>query len=204
MRNYKEMLCVIFAGTLLVLLMNGSLARESAKLAQCDSNLKRILQKMHDYVDTYEVMPPVWTEPPPEWIFWDKRLDPQLATNPDWACPADPRNAHMYAPADPLAPTIRRLSSSSYGMNERMHTYNSKKRRATMHNFVRPEKLIIFGDSKSPYLQPLQNPGFRRHKDKYHFITASGAIRLYSEKDLGGRKPNGHFNVKNELWTPWQ
>ena len=203
MRNCKEMLCVIFAGVMLAVLMSGSLARESAKLAQCDSNLKKILQKLHTYVDTYEVMPPVWTEPPPAWIFWENRLDPKLATNPDWACPSDPRNAHMYAPADPLAPTTRRLSSSSYGMNERMHTYNSKKRRATIHDFVRPEKLIIFGDSKSPYLQPVQNPGFRRHRDKYHFITASGAIRLYSEKDLGGRKPNGHFYVKNELWTPW-
>ena len=202
MKNVKELVIVMFAGILLAVLMSAAVSTEKAKLVQCSSNLKGILQKMQSYVDSNEVMPPVWTQAKPLWTFWFDKIDPGYATKPEWACPSDPRNAHMFAPADPLAPTLRRLSSASYGMNERMHTYNSKTRRATMHNFVNPEKLIIFGDAKGPYLQPIQNPGHRRHDNKFHFITAAGTTRLYSVEDLGGAK-NGKFNVKNELWTPW-
>lgn len=202
MRSVKELVIVVFAGVLLALMMSAAVSTSSAKLVQCNNNLKGILQKMQSYVDSNEVMPPVWSEGRPVWTFWDDKVDPDCGLKPEWVCPEDTRNAHMFAPADPLVPTIRRRSSASYGMNEKMHTYNSKKRRATMHDFIDPEKLIIFGDAKIPMLQPIQNPGNRRHDGKFHYITASGAIRLYTDKDLGGAV-NGKFNVKPELWYPW-
>ena len=205
MKNVKELVIVVFAGVLLALMMSAAVSTSSAKLVQCSSNLKGILQKMQAYVDANEVMPPVWTQAKPLWTFWSGKIDPYYGSHQFAACPEDYRNAHMYKEKpDPLVPQLHCTSAASYGMNERMHTYNSKTRRATMHNFANPEKLIIFGDAKIPMLQPVQNPGTKRHSNRFHYITAAGNIRLYTDKELGGRKPNGHFNVKNQLWTPWR
>jgi hypothetical protein len=205
MRTYKELFLCIPVLALLCLLFTAAAPRKDAKQALCADNLRQILKLMQNYADTHGVMPPVWTQQKPLWRFWESYIDPYYSSRTFAACPSDVRNAHMYTEVeDPLVPQLRCTSASSYGMNEFMHTYNSKTRRATMHNFANPEKLIIFGDSKTPYLQPVQNPGAKRHSNRYHFITAAGNIRLYTDKDLGTRKPNGHFNVNTELWSPWR
>lgn len=205
MKSCKELLLCLPVLLLLFLLFTGAAPRKDAKQALCADNLRQILRLMQNYAETYGVMPPVWTEEKPLWTFWSGKIDPYFGTRQFAACPEDYRNDHMFKEKpDPLVPQLHGISASSYGMNERMHTYNSKTRRATMHNFINPEKLIIFGDAKIPMLQPVQNPGTKRHSNRFHYITAAGNIRLYTEKDLGGRKPNGHFNVKNQLWTPWR
>ena len=204
MRTYKELLLCIPVLAMLLFLFTAAAPRKDAKQALCADNLRKILNLMQSYADTHGVMPPVWVQEKPLWRFWHNFLDPYFNSRTFAACPSDVRNAHMYAEAeDPLVPQLRCCSASSYGMNEFMHTYNNK-RRATMNNFQNPEKLIIFGDSKTPYLQPVQNPGAKRHSNRYHFITAAGNIRLYTDKDLGTRKPNGHFNVNETLWSPWK
>lgn len=204
MKNCKELLLCLSVLCLLFLLFIGAVSRQDAKQALCADNLRQILCMMQNYADTHGVMPPVWTVKKPLWTFWYDNLDPQFRMHQFAACPSDLRNAHMYnEKPDPLVPQLHRIAVSSYGMNERMHMYNNK-RRATMHNFADPENLIIFGDAKVPMLMVVQNPGVQRHNNRFHYITPAGNIRLYTEQELGGRKSNGHFNVKNELWTPWR
>ena len=203
MRDFRELLCCLMVGSILVIVTCGAIPREKARLTLCESNLKVILQKMHSYVEDNEVMPPVWTQRLPAWSFWCDQVDPMNAYDPVFACPEDSRNSRMFEPADPLVPQLRRLAAASYGMNEKMHTYNSKTRRATMNDFVCPEKLIIFGDALIPMLQPVQNPGVKRHFGKFHYITAAGAFRLYTAEDLGGAV-NGRYQYHPEEWHPWR
>lgn len=205
MKNYKEILLCLPVLLTLIVLICGSVSQDRAKQVRCADNLKQILRKMQTYAATHGVMPPVWTQEKPLWTFWSDKIDPYFSTRDYAACPSDSRNAQMYTERpDPLVPQLRRISVSSYGMNEFMHTYNSKTRRATMHNFTQPEKLIIFGDAKIPFLQPVQNPGTKRHSNRYHFITAAGNARLYEDKELGTKKPNGHFNFNKTVWSPWR
>lgn len=202
MKSCKEALFCLPALLVLTVLLCGAVSQERAKQVRCANNLKQILRVMHNYVNDHGVMPPVWTPQKPLWTFWADNIDPDFATRTFAACPSDVRNSHMYKEKpDPLVPQLRRIASFSYGMNERMHT---RSRRATMNDFANPEKLIIFGDAKIPTLQPVQNPGVKRHMNRFHYITAAGNIRLYSEKTLGGKNNNGHFNVKETLWSPWR
>ena len=204
MKSCKELLICMPVLLMLMILLSGAVSQSDARQALCADNLRQILRLMQNYAETYEVMPPVWTVQKPLWTFWYDKIDPQFATRSFAACPSDSRNAHMFREKpDPLVPQLHRISVSSYGMNERMHMYNNK-RRATMHNFADPESLIIFGDANVPMLMPVQNPGAKRHDRRFHYITPAGNIRLYTDEELGGRKPNGHFNVRNELWTPWR
>ena len=203
MRNCYELAGSVAMGVLLIFLLCAAVDMRQSRMVRCNSNLRELHRMMNQYANDHGVMPPVWEEREPEWYFWSNYIDPDCRRNIVFCCPEDLRNAHMFAKTDPLTQAIRMSSAASYGMNERMHTYNSKERRATMYNFKNPEKLFLFGDANVPMLMVVQNPGTPRHYGRYHYITAAGAIRTPSAAELGGFK-NDKLQYKDKDWTPWK
>lgn len=203
MRNYYELILCSAVSCLLICLFCAAVDMKQAKLAVCNSHLRELHRMMTAYANDNGVMPPVWEEKKPEWRFWSDYIDPSPRRNVIFSCPEDQRNAHMFEKADPLVQSMRMSAIASYGMNERMHTYNSKTRHATMYNFKNPQRLILFGDAKVPMLMVIQNPGTPRHNGLYHYITAAGGIRNLTARELGGFK-NGKLQYKDEDWTPWK
>lgn len=202
MNNYRELMLV--AGGALLLFVCGATALNTAqaKLALCSEHLRRILTMNAAYEHDHGVMPPVWVAEKPLWKFWSHYLRQYTPDDKVFCCPEDPRNELMFKDEDPLF-SPKRPSSISYGMNERLFPNAVGGVREIMSRKIKhPEIFLVFGDAAIPMLRPVTLPGEPRHDGRYHYITASGAQKLYRPEELG-TCTDGRWTYDKKIWNPW-
>jgi prepilin-type processing-associated H-X9-DG protein len=105
-------------------------ARENARRASCQSNLKQIGLGMKQYSQDYDDKLPLNTMPQG----WAQRLTVYTKSCPVMCCPSDPASAAM-------TPT---WCPSSYWMNA--NCFDKWKRGASMKSFAQPSRTFLIGD----------------------------------------------------------
>ena len=114
MRNWRELVCVVGMGVVLLLCIGASDGRGTARQTRCLDNLRRLYALTVQYEADFGRTPPPVVKGKP--LFWDAFLRPRTEDRLVFACPSDARNACLYEPESPLFPAPPQVVAS-YGMN---------------------------------------------------------------------------------------
>ena len=188
MRNYRELLCVLAAGSVMLLCLGATVSKSKTHELRCQDNLRRLHALTAQYDAEYGRTPPPVVKGKP--IFFDSFLRPLTQDRLTFACPADPRNAYLYEPDTPLFPAPPQVVAS-YGMNFFFTDEAAARaniRPPSLKNVRTPSRMVLFGDCTIPYMKM---PWFwekaydPRHGGRSWFVFADGSTGLFSKSQFG-------------------
>jgi prepilin-type processing-associated H-X9-DG protein len=99
--------------------------------------------------------------------------------------------------------------SASYGMNWFLNEKEAKRANAAQARLAclsKPEQIVLFADSKGPYLLPerfWQHEMDLRHQEQANFAFADGHVELLKQEHFGSYDDKGQFRSDFSKWH-WQ
>ena len=204
MRNWKELLCVAAACSLLLTLAGAAVTPENRRMV-CAVNLKRLYTYARMYQDDHGTLPPVTIPMKPLWKFWSTLLKKYSNSRYDFICPADPRAAYLFEKVRSPLYFPEDFNASCYGMNWFLTDKSARRKKTTarLENLSRPGQTVFLGDSKGPYMLPPRfwtyEKAFRHENETANFLYADGHVELQKQTDFG-KYENGKFITDFTKW----
>lgn len=205
MKNCKELFLTVVVAGLVLVLTSAAIKDDTARRTFCQGNLKKLYNYTQMYQNDHGVLPPVSVPTKPLWRFWPQYIEVYSNNIRDFACAVDPRNETLFArKRSPLLPEKR--IACSYGMNYFLieHYAQKLKRKALLSNLSKPEKTILHGDSKGPYMLPERFWTYEqamRHEDETGFFSfGDGHVERMKQSDFGKFDDKGKFRSDFTRW----
>ncbi len=158
-------------------------ARENARRASCQSNLKQIGLGIVQYTQDYdEGFPPAATGNPDGWnagtrLTWRQIIQPYVKSTQLFACPSNPQNQRIADPARAGYPAM----PQSYGANGRIMHDNTKISLAVID---KPAQKVLVGECDAPF--------------EMFFV---GSPNQSSNNDFPDQMFSGHLSTTNILFA---
>ena len=206
MRNYRELLIVLalLAVVAVMAIPVVSEANHDAHAAVCQRHLTALYQATLQYQEETGVLPYVELKTKPLWKWWSELIRPYIDSSLSMSCPADPRAADFFRKVQ--SPLYIPPSPLSFGMNWWLREGCAKKcgAKTRLDGLSRPQEVVLFADSKGPYLMPERFWTYEKamrhdNETRANFIYADGAVRLQPQSDFGQEK-DGKFVTDFSKW----
>ena len=219
MRNWKELLPLIFALLSIVVLSSSNLKLKTAqwRRLRCQDNLQSLHRGALVYQEEHGgLFQPVIVRSKPRWTYWYSFVLPYIDDPVVFYCPAHSRAEKMLE-KDPgqsdLLPSLFDPHSLTYGMNYALSSSGDEKKASppgNIRNIADPAYTIYFGDCKMP------NPSLRPtkwcwkddyapvHEDKANFVFIDGHVEAMNEDNLGLMHAFDEWKKDEKRWRNWK
>ena len=213
MRNYKELILVVTASSIMLCLgMKAVKSRTSQwKVVKCQSHLKAIYTLALKYQNDHNGnIVTVVDKTKRRWRWWYKDLLPYAKNPYIFYCPATKKAEYIFKKEgdDPLIPKTFSYQLLSYGINCSLGRIE-KKRKTTVNikDVKNPEHVIYFGDSQRPYLRGTKwcwkLDYAPRHNNRSNFVLMDGSVKLMDYNTLGLCQKWKEWKKDKARWISW-